>query len=344
MTSLFENPYAFTDYRNPYAVTMAMRRTLYRSGVLKSLKVGVPVISVGNLAVGGTGKTPITKLVTRFLRDQCAKRVAIVMRGYKRHTKGLLIVSDGTTTFADTVASGDEAQLYAQELADVIVVCDEERVRGARMAIELGAEVIVLDDGYQHLAIHRDLNILLLSAREPQGTLLPLGKFRESVRAAQDADVILITGSDEDDFARCELIVSHFPLKSSALIAQAHLRAVSLIMLNEKEASLQELSGKRILAVSSIAGPDRFHRLLRSLGADVVPYVLADHSPFDEKIAQHIFHTAASMNCTAIVQTSKDAVKSIPFFRGGTLPVLTLNIDYEVRDNMKFFERIRAVL
>jgi tetraacyldisaccharide 4'-kinase len=341
MKLLAQNP---GEYGNPYAISMAMRRTLYRSGILKSAKVDVPVISVGNLTVGGTGKTPITKLVVRFLRDECGKRVAIVMRGYKRATKGLLVVSDGVTTFADATASGDEAQLYAEELADVIVVCDEERVRGAHKAIELGAQVIVLDDGYQHLAIHRDLNILLLSAREPSGAMIPLGRFREAGRAAQDADVILITGSPEDDFANSESVVSRFPLKPFILVSRALLHPTSLNLLDDGQVILEELRGKRVLALSSIAVPERFHRSLESLGADVIPFVLPDHSTYDERIATDVITAAGKASCQWIVQTSKDAVKSTPFFRQSLLPVATLNIDYEIHNIAKFFDLIRAVL
>lgn len=329
---------------NPYGLMMTMRRTLYRSGIMKAVKVNAPVISVGNLTVGGTGKTPITKLVVQYLRDQRGKQVGIVMRGYKRETRGHIVVSDGVTNFADTRASGDEAQLYVQELADVIVICDEERARGARKAVDLGAEVIVLDDGYQHLALHRNLNILLIAANEPQGALIPLGRFRESTGAARDADVILITGSQRDDFAKAEAAIASYPLKENVLVTPAEMRMKSLTTLDEKELPLESLRGKKALAVSAIAKPERFHESLSELGATVVPYILPDHSAFDTTIAMDIFDKAAKASCDYIVQTTKDAVKSAPFFRASPLPAYVLEIEYVIADESRFFERIRNSL
>ncbi len=329
---------------NPYGLAMMMRRSLYRSGVMKAAKVPAPVISVGNLTVGGTGKTPITKFIVQFLRDHCNKRVAIVMRGYKRKSKGLLVVSDGVSTFADTDASGDEAQLYAQELADVIVVCDEERVRGAKAAIELGAEVIVLDDGYQHLAIHRDMNILLIAANEPEGAVLPIGRFRESPGANRDADVILLSGAPGDDFDRAERVIAGYPFKADVLITRAILHASSLVTMDGREIEPSELKGKNVLAVSAIARPERFHASLKALGAEVVPFVLPDHNEYDERICADILAAASKAGCDFIVQTSKDAVKSAPFLRASSVQTLTLYIEYSIENESRLFERIRSIL
>jgi tetraacyldisaccharide 4'-kinase len=332
------------EYKNPYGLAMQMRRALYRSGLLKATKVSVPVISVGNLTVGGTGKTPVTKLVTQFLRDHCHKQVAIVMRGYKRDTRGLLVVSDGVTIFVDATASGDEAQLYAQELANVIVICDEERTRGAKQAIDLGANVIVLDDSYQHLAIGRDLNILLIAASETQGKLIPLGRFRETVSASQDADIILITGSEDDDYVRAERAISGFPIRSDVLIARAIQHATTMITMENKGVELDQLKGKKVLAVSAIARPERFHSSIATLGAEVVPFVLPDHNPYNEQVCTDIFTMAAEASCDLIVQTSKDAVKSAPFLRGGSIPVLVLQIEYRITNESRFFDRLRSIL
>jgi tetraacyldisaccharide 4'-kinase len=332
------------EYKNPYGLAMQMRRALYRSGVIKATKVSVPVISVGNLTVGGTGKTPITKLVVQFFRDQCNKQVAIVMRGYKRSTKGLLVVSDGVTTFADTNASGDEAQLYAQELANVIVICDEDRTRGAQKAIELGASIIVLDDGYQHIAIARDINILLIAANEPKGPLIPVGRFRETSAASQDADIILITGSENDDYAEAESKIATFPLKPNVIIRRAIQHAVSLTTLDNKEIELSLLKGKKVLAVSAIAKPERFHASVEAAGAEVLPFVLPDHSPYDDRICADILAMAVKTSCDFIVQTSKDAVKSAPFLRASSIAALILRIEYKIAEESRLFDRLRSIL
>jgi tetraacyldisaccharide 4'-kinase len=332
------------EYSNPYGLAMLMRRSMYRSGLLKPTKVSAPVISVGNLTVGGTGKTPITKLVVQFLRDQCQKQVAIVMRGYKRTTKGLLVVSDGVNTFADPGASGDEAQLYAQELTDVIVVCDEDRVRGAQKAIELGADVIVLDDGFQHLAIHRDVNILLIAANEPEGALIPIGRFRETSAAGRDADILLITGSADDDFTAAQIQVAKFPLQPHALLTHAVLHPTSLVTMDDKVEELSTLQGKTVLAVSAIARPERFHDSLQKIGARVTPFVLPDHGIFDERVCADIIAMAERISAHFIIQTTKDAVKSAPYLRGSSIPVYTLEIEYRIADEVRFWDKLRSVI
>jgi tetraacyldisaccharide 4'-kinase len=133
---------------NPYAVAMAVRRRLYESGQLNAHKLGIPVISIGNLTMGGTGKTPTAMLLTRYISEQHRKKVAIVLRGYKRESSGYQLVSEGNGPLLDVRQSGDEAYLLAEELLGSIVVVDENRVRGAEAAKKLGAEVILLDDGF----------------------------------------------------------------------------------------------------------------------------------------------------------------------------------------------------
>ena len=188
----------FTDLINPYSYAMKLRRLLYRKGILKSERVSVPVISIGNLSMGGTGKTPITLALARYCIETLNRKTAIVLRGYKRKSSGFLIVSNGKEILEDVTKSGDEAQLYAQELPEAIVICDEDRVRAARNAVKLGAEVILLDDGFQHLRLKRDLNILLINSDEGIPPVVPFGKGRETASALNNADFILVTNSNEN--------------------------------------------------------------------------------------------------------------------------------------------------
>jgi tetraacyldisaccharide 4'-kinase len=163
------------NFLNPYSYLMRLRRRLKSD----SIKVNIPIISIGNLTMGGTGKTPLTTEIARYLEAQDQK-VAIILRGYGRSGRGQIVVLDQS---AEEV--GDEALAYKVELPNVIVIVDEDRANGARRALELGADVALLDDGFQHVGLHRDLNILLVDVEEGAGTVLPFGRAREDISAAR---------------------------------------------------------------------------------------------------------------------------------------------------------------
>src|SRR3712207_6619900 len=176
------------------------RTRLYRSGVFKTERVDAPVISVGNLTVGGTGKTPLVEWVARAVSEG-GLRPCVLARGYGREDiQSRVVVSDGFRVRACVREGGDEAVLLAESLSGVAaVVCDRDRAGAARWAREhLGAQVFVLDDGFQHMRIARDLDIVTLDATAPWGGghLLPWGRLREPVTALARADCVVITRSD----------------------------------------------------------------------------------------------------------------------------------------------------
>jgi tetraacyldisaccharide 4'-kinase len=162
-----------------YWLVSAVRNWFFDIGFLKSEKVSVPVISVGNISAGGVGKTPFIELLID--NSTTLGRLSVVSRGYGRKSAGTVVVSDGRGKIASVENSGDEPIQLALKFPKVIVVVDEQRVRGARKAIELGAEVILLDDGFQHRYLHRDLDIVLLTSKEilKGDIMLPAGNRRE---------------------------------------------------------------------------------------------------------------------------------------------------------------------
>ncbi|MDP4220902.1 MAG: tetraacyldisaccharide 4'-kinase [Bacteroidota bacterium] len=293
----------FTNLFNPYAYAMQLRRYLYRKGMLRARSAAVPVISVGNLSMGGTGKTPVTLFLASYCFRTLNKKTAIVLRGYKRKSSGNLIVSDGKTILATVDASGDEAQLYAQEMPGLIVICDEDRIRGAQGAILLGAEVILLDDGFQHLRIKRDLNILLINSAEGIPPVLPFGKGREAESAMNDADIVIRT-DPESDFQSAGGYHN-----KPIVLARTILKSITL-------ASGEEVIGKpqarKILAVSGIAHPERFAKMI---GESAVPFPLPDHVTYTSELVNQIISTAKAEHCDAIATTTKDAVKLLPLFQ-----------------------------
>lgn len=322
------------DILNPYAWVMTLRRVLYHKGSLPSSKVSVPVISIGNITTGGSGKSPITKQIVEYLRDSLGKKPAIVMRGYKRKSKGFLFVSDGRQILANVTESGDEAQSFARELGGVMVICDENRVSGAKKAIAQGADVILLDDGYQHMALQRDLNILLIDKLSDQH-VIPFGKNREDITSSSDADIIIRT--DENEITT--------PHKKDALIARAKLTASHITFLDSSKESPDNLKGKRVLGLSSIANPGRFHNLISSFDTDIIPYTLEDHAEYNDSLIADIYKRAKNDDCDLIITTTKDIVKSREYFERAEPPckVGVLHISYSFTEDEIFWKRIQSV-
>jgi len=326
------------DYINPYAYLMCTRRSLYERGWLRSYHPGIPVISVGNLTMGGTGKSPMVLLIANYIIQKHSKRVAIISRGYKRRTSGFLLVNNGKEILASVEESGDEARMFAELLPNAIVIVDEDRYNGAEKAKELGADVIVLDDGFQHLRLKRDLNILIVDGAS--SPVLPFGRSREPAKAARAAHIIV--RSDGKDTSDTGDIVSNTinPILRSKASSLMSLDGVVSVLLTD-------LQGKRILALSSIANPERFTNMLRKLGADVIEKNLGDHAEYSDGIIQNVFNDAKISGAEMIVTTMKDAVKSRQYFEKATtvIPIYILIHSLEfLRCEDGFYKSIDSIL
>src|SRR2546423_5259713 len=191
---------ALTPLSGLYGLVVDRRSALYERGIFRQHRVPVPVISVGNITVGGTGKTPLVEWIARTLAAE-GHRPCVVTRGYRRNTKGRIIASNGIDISATLHEAGDEAFMLAESLkGQAAVVCDSDRVAGANWAIEnLKSDVIILDDGLQHRRIARDLDIVTIDAINPwgNGNLLPAGTLREPLAALSRADCFVITRADD---------------------------------------------------------------------------------------------------------------------------------------------------
>ena len=185
-----------------YGAVTALRTAAYEKGLLKTTRLPVPVISIGNITVGGTGKTPLVAWVSRAIASE-GRKVCILTRGYGRINAGeRVVVSDGSSVLAEAAQAGDEPLWLAENLKGAAaVICDPDRAAAGQWAISnLGVEVFVLDDGFQHLQLARDLNILAIDASNPWGggRLLPHGRLRESRRGVSRADCAIITRAERE--------------------------------------------------------------------------------------------------------------------------------------------------
>ena len=279
------------------------------------------VISLGNITVGGTGKTPTAQRLAKEIRDM-GYRVVILNRGYRAKFYGEVgIVSDGKTLKMDATEAGDEAYMLAKHLPNVPVLIGARRAVTGQYAIEnFGAEVVILDDGFQHWQIIRDFDILLIDAVSVfgNGHLLPRGTLRESISHISRADVCLMTKVDQAREGSCELIRETVQkYNAAAQIVESIHEPRCLIPLADwsvdlagEGVSVETLRGRKVMAVSAIGNPASFERTLSDLGAEIISSLrYPDHHDYTVAEMEDILRRAESFAAEMIVVTEKDAVK-----------------------------------
>jgi tetraacyldisaccharide 4'-kinase len=283
-----------------YGRITGMRRTWYARRPERRRRLHHSVVSVGNLATGGSGKTPVVAAVAGLLRNR-GERPAILTRGYGRResTEGVLVVSDGERVLEPVSRSGDEPQLLARTVSGVPVLVSSDRyIAGVFAERQFGVTVSILDDGFQHVQLERDIDLLLVSTKDLQERVLPSGHLREPLDAARFADALLVTGTEED--------VAHV---AGAL---GHSKAFQVVprYADLKGPRRDGGRGERVLAFAGIARPERFFNALRSLGYDVTrEMTFRDHHWYTPADLDAIQRAARDANAALIVTTEKDAVR-----------------------------------
>jgi tetraacyldisaccharide 4'-kinase len=318
------------------AAVRARNRRYDRPGA--SQRAPIPVLSIGNLAAGGTGKTPMVAWLVRRLQAE-GRRPAIVTRGYGgRAGKGPLLVSSGDGPLAGPDVCGDEPVLLARALPGVLVIAGSDRVGGAAAAAVEGADVVVLDDGFQHRRLARDLDLVLVDGTEPfgNGRLLPAGPLREPLPALRRASAILATrclpGADVS-----AIVAAVAPCAPGVPILRAGHRRNGFV------AASGEPAGKpgRALAFCGIGNPVHFLRDLEEEGVEVAAArAFPDHHPYLER-EMHGLAKLAARHDAVLVTTEKDLVR-LP--AGTEIPVLALRIEATVHDQEPLLALVRKAL
>jgi tetraacyldisaccharide 4'-kinase len=308
--------------RTPGRVVMAMeagyrglvrtREWLYRHGVLRSRVVGPVVVSIGNLTVGGTGKTPATELAVLTL-TALGRHPVIVSRGYHRRSRGIQVVADTASIRLDPEDAGDEPFLLARRLPGIPVVVGSNRHAAARLAVErFGVDAVVLDDGFQHRTLHKDLEIVMVPGVTPwgNGRLLPGGPLREPLSGLARADLIVATGLEKpSEVAAVQLDTSPWapgvPVLGASYVPAECWRAGRM-----EPIPLRRLAGLRLLAFAGIAAPARFEQTLRRLGVQVEDFrVFDDHHWYSRGDLARLEASAAALDLDCLVTTEKDWVR-----------------------------------
>jgi len=329
-----------------FGLGVALRRVLYSHRVFRDTTLGVQVIAIGNLTVGGTGKTPVVEKFARVLRDQ-GRKVAILSRGYKSKPLPLSqrimrvfvkdsapprVVSDGKSLLLDSEMAGDEPYMLATNLRDVVVLVDKDRVKSGRYAIEkFGCDTLLLDDGFQYWKLRgRRYDIVLVDCEQPfgNGHLLPRGILREPPSQLARAHTIFITKSNGRAEELRKIIRQINP--QAPIIECIHRPVYFEDAYTGERFSLEIIHGKRIAAFSGIASPRSFEECLVKLGAQIV-YAkrFADHHRFTPQEVLSVINRSLKRQAEFIVTTQKDAVR-LPKLDRRDLPIYFLRVEIEI--------------
>jgi len=292
----------------PHGGMVAARNRLYDGGLLKPQKLPRPVVSVGNLTVGGTGKTPTVIFMAHLLKDH-GYHSAVLSRGYGGSANAPVnVVSDGNRIRMGWREAGDEPILIAQALPRIPVLTGSRRLLTGRAAVEtFGADILILDDGFQHRSLFRDIDILLLDAARPfgNGFLLPRGPLREPPDALRRADILLRTGNAENGE----------PLREAASLPSfraIHKPQGLVAGGTQRIETVAALRGQKVFAFAGIGSPEAFRRSLTELRAEVVGFrIFPDHHPYDLSDIESLRRLAAKSGAARIVTTEKDGIRLV---------------------------------
>ena len=340
-----------------YLAIVQLRLYLYRKRILKERQLGCLVISIGNLTVGGTGKTPVVEKFARALQSG-GRRVAILSRGYKsidRRKKKTWweralgqgpettprVVSDGKRVLLDSGTSGDEPYMLASNLRGVAVVVDKDRVKGGLHALkELGVDTLLLDDGLQYLHLKHRLDIVLVDRQAPFGNehLLPRGTLREPPRNLRRASYIFITKCNgESNGELIQRIRQHN--RTAEIIECTHKPLYLKHVYREERLPLDYLKGLYIGSLCGIAAPESFEEGLRKLGAKIeLSRHFADHHRYAKKELTSFLQRCVRRDVSAVITTEKDAVR-LPVLDILEVPIYFLRVEIEILNGQETWEQ-----
>lgn len=322
-----------------YGAVVTVRNKLFDKGLIKSKTYDVPVVAVGNITVGGTGKTPHIEYLSKLLSDKC--RLAVVSRGYGRSTKGFLEVYPDS----ESHSVGDEPLQIKRKFSNVVVAVDEVRTDAIDKLLDGDvANVFLLDDAFQHRYVKVGMNIVLVDYNRPlfHDMMMPSGRLREPRRNINRADIVVVTKCPK---SLSEEIQSDF-------VARLHLNFNQPVFFTtfsygklvpiDGNAPVNSIDGVSVLAVTGISQPERMYQYLRECGANVFTLEFADHHSFSEIDMHKIYDAYSDMVKGIVVLTEKDAVRLTPDLLAelGNIPLYYLPVQVEFLSGVDKFNNL----
>ncbi len=324
-----------------YAAITKARVLAYENGLFKVSRLPAPVISVGNITAGGTGKTPLVEWICRMLAQhfENGKQICVLTRGYGRGNPDTqVLVSDGERILANERNAGDEASMLANNLLGIAaVVANADRVAGGNWAIaNLGSEIFVLDDGFQHMRIARDLNIVTIDATNPWGGggLLPNGMLRESPAGLSRADCVVITRTDQvNNVAALQKELQ--ALTGDAAIFRSHMITSGFRTIDGAHLTAKDVTAEPLGAFCGVGNPESFFTHLESDGFKIgLRRAFPDHYRYSQKDLDDLASAAQAVGITRLITTAKDAIKLINLRAPLTCYVLDTQISVDEADSL----------
>ncbi len=323
----------------PYSVVLKTRNVLYKNGFIKSTKLPVKVFSIGNITTGGTGKTPLVEIMAKTLH-QSGRKVAILSRGY----------GSNNLSQKNNDIVNDECLVLRENLQDVQIFAGKDRVKnGEKVIRNYGIDCIILDDGFQHFKLRRDLDVVVIDSLNPFGGeyLVPRGSLREPLKNLRRADIFIISHCDQSSENAIKSICMRLKqLNADAPVCESIHRPVHVEDLTGSSIlELEWLKGKRIYGLSAIGNPESFAFTLKELGADLIKHrIYYDHHVYTMEEIDGVVSEANSLGADAIVVTQKDIVKIKKMNIKGA-NILSLKIELEITKGIELYnEAIDRVL
>lgn len=329
-----------------YRVVTRARITAYRRGWFSVSKLSAPVISIGNLTTGGTGKTPLVEWVCIAVARETGKKACVLTRGYGRaNPQSQVVVSDGNKLLASEREAGDEPYLLARNLIGIAaVVSNPDRAAAGEWAIKnLGSEVFVLDDGFQHLRLSRELDIVTIDATNPWGggSLLPYGRLREPRAGLSRAGCIVVTRSEQvEDLVSLSESVQH--LAGAIPVFISRMMTSGIRRLNCESVNNESLLTQPVAAFCAVGNPESFFNQLRREGySPVFTRSFADHHDYNQADLNRLIKEAKDHGASCLITTAKDALKLASLEI--ELPCYVLEIKISIADDARLVKMIQAV-
>jgi len=325
-----------------YRLIINLRNRLYDHKIFQEVKLPCPVISVGNITAGGTGKTPCVIWLSQMLQEQGFKP-AVLSRGYGgKSSSPANIVSDGSNILLSSTIAGDEPRLIAQSLKGIPVITGPKRILTGKKALDnFGVNVLICDDAFQHRQIFRDINLVLLDSQAPLGNgyMLPRGSLREPAEALRRADAFILTRSNEA--MATNVIISRLAAAESIPVFVSSHKPIDAVKGDYSiKLPLTELQGKKVCAFAGIARPDSFKKLILAAGAQIISFdIFPDHHRYSQKELDNIRNNFLKNKADLLITTEKDGMRLQEFteFLNG---IYLLRIELEIisaGDSLKNF-------
>lgn len=330
-----------------YSAASRLRAFAYRKKLMPKKEASVPVISIGNITTGGTGKTPFTAFLLDKLKEKYS--IAVISRGYgaSKDVDEPFLIKAGSNIYADSAQAGDELFMLARKTDNVIFIRSADRYQGTVLAEEKGAELIILDDGFQHYQLQREVDVVIIDAEDPFSNrkVLPAGLLREPFSALKRADIFLLNHTENVEYSRIEALKKEINKKSPAnrgVFAAETISEKCISVAGEAVNEANFLEGKRVFAFSGIGSPEAFKRTIESIGGNLVSYrVFKDHYNYQKEDLLTLVDQYEASKADIILTTEKDAVKLFDFGDMiGELPFYYLTISMQLDDSKKLLEAV----